>query len=411
MGDINGINSNAMPQVQIVQASEIGKASSDEVKVGHLGARTVKVVKPSANEVKDANQAKASLVDAFLSKSDEIGRKINEYLAKQGQGAGTLEHGSKLSEEINNRVSNWLDTIQDLQDEGVSDEDIGKVGDAELAEMMKLVDEAFDQPEATKAETKKAEPQKEEATKAESTTTTSQTKAVEKNPPLKEASRKYAELAANALTKATGKTVDSAKTHVYENIGGGSCFFHSVLQLLAKCDPTKYPVGNTEPSANRLRTKLIDHFKEVKANVEKGDALGLQVSYSATNPKKVTNVLVKTSMSAALEGIKEYEATRLDAMHKVIEGYELAMNPKFEKYETCADVTTGAFMADLLKRPVTVIMQNDAAGQNMTWQEFEYDLTSGQKLEGEPLVIYYTGNHFMAVSVDGWGSEKVNSGG
>jgi len=366
MGPINGIATAGTGNVQ-----EISSASADngEKGVGKLGSHAVTVGTPDASRCERA-------IAAFLAQTDKLGQSIQLKLSDGGFAKEALSLKSLLSREINRRANDWIDTMSTLAEDGVSSDDLDKMSRKVVDELESFVDRTLADKAATTAGIASVEIENDE-----------------EPPPLQEAAPVYRERAAAALSKSQGREIPTEKTHVYENIGGGSCFFHSVMQLLSRCDPSRHPVGNTTCSANRLRHQLIAHVHDLKTRLDRGETLGLKADTTETREGTVTNVFAKTSARTGLEH-----------MQPITEGFDLAFEPSFSEYGTMADVSTAAFLADYLQRPVVVVSQTGDGKTipcSVNTMEFKYGLASGQELTGEPLVIYYdqAAMHFMAVEV------------
>lgn len=160
---------------------------------------------------------------------------------------------------------------------------------------------------------------------------------------------------------------------VKDNPAGGHCFFYSALEQIKEC---KYPLD--ECNAGELREKLANHGKDLVAKARAGKlgehALRLDMEGLWTVPTTKGRV----NVGPAIE--------------------QLDKEADFEKGKAWAEFQQGAFLADLLKRPVTIVASSIPDGHKIT---FDRDLTNGKKLAGDPIVIYYThaDRHFRAAEL------------
>jgi len=377
----NGINASGTSQVQKIFSSPVENDGKD---VGQLGPREVKVGQPDLSALTLKNQISDSLTSAscgeraianFLALAEELGQSIRTKRSEGGDANESLSLKSLLSREINRRAGEWIDSMSTLEKQGFTSDELDMMSHDVVDGLKTLVDRVFE--DKVIAETWCASVADESAERT--------------LPPAK--ASVYRPLAAAALSQKLGRSIPPEKIHVYENIGGGSCFFHAALQQLAKIDPKQYPVGNTRGSANVLRQALINHVRDLQGSMQRGETLGLLAKTEVIGGRNVTDVYAQTSEQADLEH-----------MQPVTEGFDLAHDSSFVRYETMADVSTAAFLADYLQRPVTVIAQtgNGKDSNSASTVEFNYGLVSGQKLSGDPLLIYYdkSAMHFMAVEVD-----------
>lgn len=148
---------------------------------------------------------------------------------------------------------------------------------------------------------------------------------------------------------------------VQDNPGAGHCFFYSALN----CMKDFGAIPNSEGQAKELRNKLIDHAATCTRNARL-DSPGLR--------RNDAGWIVPTSrgpvnISQAEEQIRTHFAGDLQA-----------------------DLTNGAFLADLLKRPV-VILSTQIPSDSHAYV-FDCELTEGKKLTGEPVYILHTPGHF-----------------
>ena len=160
---------------------------------------------------------------------------------------------------------------------------------------------------------------------------------------------------------------------VKDNPAGGHCFFYSALEQIKEC---KYPLD--ECNAGELREKLANHGKDLVAKARAGKlgehALRLDMEGLWTVPTTKGRV----NVGPAIE--------------------QLDKEADFEKGKAWSEFQQGAFLADLLKRPVTIVASSIPDGHKIT---FDRDLTNGKKLAGDPIVIYYThaDRHFRAAEL------------
>ncbi len=212
------------------------------------------------------------------------------------------------------------------------------------------------------------------------------------------------------------KAIDTTtEIKIRDNKGGGSCFFYSTLQQMANGELEKVLLPED-------REKLKGDFKD---NADCANAL--RKAFITHSKKIVTDV--KTSLQSLDTGskscfIKEYDFYRLrltDSVRdrnevlevNITEPMELIESKKFQKYSSDADVVHGAFLADFLQRPVTIVMSIARQGvksgesdpnERVEFLTFNRSLKDDKPLEGEPIVIFYNRNangnsgHFRAVS-------------
>ena len=158
-----------------------------------------------------------------------------------------------------------------------------------------------------------------------------------------------------------------------ENAGGGSCFFYSAIQQVN--DPN-YP--DTVEGANRMRQDFIAHSRQLLADVGTTDHAPRGLRH------KDDSYLVDTGHGEMI----------------VTDGADLVQDPNFNDYASNADVSHGAFLADFLKRPVTIV-----TAEHGTAVTFDRNLRTNEPLTGDPIVIYYNrgqsglGGHFRTVEV------------
>lgn len=163
--------------------------------------------------------------------------------------------------------------------------------------------------------------------------------------------------------------LDRPQAKLRENQGGGSCFFYSVIQQLNGSAYADSPKG-----ALKLRGELIAHAQRRLAEMKQPEGLpGLSLDEG--------DLYVETSFGR----------------QPVTVGVKLVGQADFQKYGSYADVSHGAFLADMLKRPVTIV-----TAETQSLITFDRDLGTNQPLTGEPIVIYYTRGqsgygHFRAV--------------
>lgn len=177
-------------------------------------------------------------------------------------------------------------------------------------------------------------------------------------------------------TKGTGTKIEPSMTGVVksvrENPAGGQCFFYSALQQIKDCT-NPLDAGN----AAELRKKLAAHGKSLAEQAEAG-------KISAEGLQKGTDGIWTVPTGAGRQNVNlAVDQCRKDGFGTGTEWTEFQQ---------------GAFLADMLKRPVTIVASSIPDGHKIT---YDCDLTNGKKLEGDPIVIYYThaDRHFRAAEL------------
>ncbi len=207
---------------------------------------------------------------------------------------------------------------------------------------------------------------------------------------------------------------ETTNVKIRENRGGGSCFFYSALQqmsngklesLLLPEDRKKlnHNFSDNKECVNALRNAFIAHSKQIVSDLK----ASLQSSDTGTKCN-----FIKEGDFYRLK-LPDFGDGKFAVEPDITEPMKLIENKKFENYSEDADVMHGAFLADFLKRPVTIIMDiprhggevdKNARPETLT---FNRSLTDNTKFEGDPIVIYYNrssnGNtgHFRAVTFEG----------
>lgn len=159
---------------------------------------------------------------------------------------------------------------------------------------------------------------------------------------------------------------------VKDNPAGGHCFFYAVLDQM-NC---QHPMSIC--NAFEMREKLVEHGASLaeKAQLGKLDKQGLRCDRDGlwTVPTSAGRVNVNLAMDQ--QAITE-----------------------FKTGNDWAEFQQAAFVADMLKRPVTVI---STAIRNDTHRiTFDRDLTNGKVYPGEEIVLYFTADdkHFRAAEL------------
>jgi len=164
---------------------------------------------------------------------------------------------------------------------------------------------------------------------------------------------------------------------VIENVGNGHCFFYSAIAQLKDNE-----LGGKVMKVAELRSQLARRVKTAKSLYETGNAKGIVV--------RGGELYVKTSKGEV----------HVQEAYKAVTGEN---GDSFVNGNDNADVAHGAFLADMLKRPVIVIAA-DTGKSGATMTTFDCDLTTGEKFANtEPVIMYYNrinnSGHFRAVEV------------
>lgn len=157
------------------------------------------------------------------------------------------------------------------------------------------------------------------------------------------------------------------------NPGGGSCFFYAALQGNGFIPGKVVGVRDySEKAANDLRTRLVQYEQDTLQN--HANLKGLR----------------REQDSYLYQGDDGF--TQGNAI-PVTEAVSQAKDSLFRSTPQDADLAHAAFLASMLKRPVVII--SDLAGSKTEPEamRFEYDITTGTKLQGDPIVIYYSGSY------------------
>ena len=167
--------------------------------------------------------------------------------------------------------------------------------------------------------------------------------------------------------------LNAPRAELKDNAGGGSCFFYSAIQQIN--DP-RYP--ETRLGADALRADLIRHMRD------------LDRSFQTPTPPQ------------GLRHIGDHYYVNTNRGEEIVtDGVNLARTAAFRDHASNADVSHGAFLADLLQRPVTII-----TAEHESAITFDRDLRTNQPLQGEPIVIFYNrgqsgeGGHFRTVEIN-----------
>ncbi len=155
-----------------------------------------------------------------------------------------------------------------------------------------------------------------------------------------------------------GKAIDPSTTiKIRENNGGGSCFFYSALQQMTNAEfEDKIPLkdrlhigGNYRDNnecVKALRKAFIAYSREIMNDIRRS-ALQSTTNGSESCISKVGD-FYSLKMTGTVRGGKPVENFISDAV-------DLIEDSGFERYSVDADVMHGAFLADFLKRPVTIV--------------------------------------------------------
>lgn len=159
---------------------------------------------------------------------------------------------------------------------------------------------------------------------------------------------------------------------VKDNPSDGHCFFYSALDQMGKT----YADGQMSAAdAKALRKALIDHEIDLLNRAKKAEGLKL-----SEHGLRFCNGMWSVPTCAGRVGV---------------ESVVNQLKEESFKGSAHAEVKHGAFLADLLKRPVVIVGEEVPNGK----LTFDRDLENGKQLEGNPIVIYHTPHHFRAAEL------------
>lgn len=168
------------------------------------------------------------------------------------------------------------------------------------------------------------------------------------------------------------QTAHGVRFQLTNNTGNGmNCFFFSVLDQLG--------LVPSIPNAMKLRELVVEHGRQLVTQARSG----------GVNRR---NGLMSRPLAP---GIDMFHAPTGDGIRDITSAVEqFAGNARLggrdnalQNSGVMADVSTAAFLADMLKRPVHVLRAGEGEGLTV----FDRDLSTGLQLQGEPIRLYYSG--------------------
>jgi len=182
---------------------------------------------------------------------------------------------------------------------------------------------------------------------------------------------------------------------VKDNPGHGDCFFYSILDGHNKV--AKSNISPVVENTDLLRQKLVNHIETLLVQSKNENEENRPKGFTFKDGQcLVANGDDYTDVTSAFD---EYLGTNSGVNPWADpSGSRSCFGDKIGKRYVWADNAQGAFLADMLKRPVVILNRKPKQVPSVVC--FDRSLTSAKPLAGDPIVIIFTGGHYEQATLD-----------